>query len=122
LAERRSRVALPTNVIETVLEPLKQWVEEDAPARLGGVVQIRAHGSPSLADPYDAIGLLVLCDATPCPPEVREMWERQWEESRSTCAARGLTLVAPRFESLDSLTAGEYMRSARIDTEYLSSV
>jgi hypothetical protein len=74
-----------------------------------------------LADPYDAIGLVVLCDAIPCPPAMRELWERQWEESRSVCAARGLALVAPRFESLDSLTAGENLRSARIDTEYLSS-
>jgi hypothetical protein len=121
LAERRSRVALPTNVVEAIVSPLKSWIEEDPPTRLKGIVEVRMHGSPSLTDPSDAVGLLLLCDADPCFPPTQELWEQQWDECRSASSTRGLTLVAPRFASQVSLTAGEYIRSARIDLEYLSS-
>lgn len=119
LASRRSRPAVATLVMETVVNPLKAYFAGMGAPWAAEIDSVRIQVSGSPLRPT-AARLLVLTDDRELRPEARQALDTWWSEVVIAADGRGLALLANRYATLDELFAREYAGSLRLDLDYLS--
>jgi len=120
LARRFSRPAYATVVVEQVLKPLSRLVKAII-ERYEGKDQIADIGIALGRSPLDPVNaeLVFLLDG-PLPPGLREQIIEWWQPTGAAARAAGLELLAPRFVSLDELSAREYRALDLLDAASMS--
>lgn len=119
LAHRKNRPAVATIVMETVVKPLKTWLEGPGTRWHEELKTFRLEVSGTPFDPTGA-RLVVLGDSVEDLSEAREALDAWWAEAASNASARGIGLLPNLYTTLDELTARQYSESMRLDFDYLS--
>lgn len=122
LAQRRERPALDNVLSDGIVRSLRDGFRRLRGRRHQLVAQIREIrlfvDGTRLAP--TAARLLVITHAKPSPAEVTRWFDSWWDEARSICQQQGLSLLANRYATLDTMTAADYVTSVPLDFDYLS--
>ncbi len=117
LAARRDRPVLSDGLHVALIRPLRRWLEQHAARReemLADVVEVRVAIAGGREDPEGA-GLLIVTDHDDLPEAAKELWEARWENLRGRMESAGMALAPTAYETLDSLSARNYIESVRVD-------
>lgn len=120
LGRRFSRTAQATVVVRHVLQPV-QALFNDIIERYEGqdpIVEVGLALGRSRLEPINA-QLVFILDGE-LSPELRAQVVDWWQPLSERARADGLELLAPRFVSLDELTAREYRQLDMVDASSLS--
>lgn len=111
LAGLRERPALANELVE-VVKSIDVWIDGlDALQRaeaLSASVRIIVGGDRLRSDSAQ----LLLIGRVPITESVRNLWEECWKTAHTAARANGVELIGNRYETLASLSAAEYLRSA----------
>lgn len=123
LAGRRMRPALANIISDQIVKPLR-----DAFGRLGRgkkaslldpIKEIRLFCSENRLAPKSA-QILIITKEDPPPNQVEQWFNDWWDRIQAPTVQAGLALLANRYETMDKLTALEYVSSIPLDFDYLS--
>lgn len=119
LAHRKDRPAVATAVLDTVVRPLRSWLEGRGRRWTASIDSSWLEVSGTPFEPT-AARLLVLGDSAAVPAEAQAELNDWWAEAASNASGRGLGLLPNHYATLDELSARRYAESVRLDFDYLS--
>jgi hypothetical protein len=120
-ANRFRRVDLDKRLHDTIIRPLRRWLERLSTSRIhevmGFVKEVRIAISGDPLNP-DGASLILIVDDKSNIDKVRAEWEPKWVGWRDRAAGVGISLIANAYETYDSLSARSYRESLPIDTSF----
>jgi hypothetical protein len=120
-ANKFKRVDLDARLHETLIKPLRRWLEHLSLARLvdvmGSVAEVRLLVSGGALNP-DGASLILIVDDKSNIEGIKTEWDRKWSGWRDRAEAVGIALIANAYETYDSLSARMYRESLPIDTSF----
>jgi hypothetical protein len=121
LASRRDRPVLSNELHNALVKPLRRWIEglgsERREALMDGVQEVRLAVAGGRDDP-DGASLILVADRDPLSDTVRDLWDSRWENLRGRMETAGMVLTGTAYETLDTLTARQYIESVRINLDF----
>jgi hypothetical protein len=120
LAGKRDRPALADSLVMGVYRPLREWLDRSQGKKASANVrEVRFRLGGTRLIPWAAS--LVLIKDTDWENDETAAWDDWWDLTRAKAAGYGLDLLANEYQTLDSMSARQYLDSTPVNLDYLSN-